>query len=176
MNTMWQASLNNVAISKKSFLNNVVKRAAHWVNFHCFCKCKIVQSYIRFEPFTSRSSALCTLKTLMSWYKPSHLLPAFFFHLFEAIRPGRWAEGWKRERFCHSSLAATPALRDHLARPSISEVPSGPYDRSRRREVSMSTLWGLFSKTSARVERGEKRDDGETERRGIPVKKRFWKS
>lgn len=47
---------------------------------------------------------------------------------------------------------------------------------SRRREVSMPTLWGLFSETSARVERGEKRDDGETERRGIPVKKRFWKS
>lgn len=45
---------------------------------------------------------------------------------------------------------------------------------SRRREVFVSTQWGLFSETTARVEREEKRDDGETKSRGIPVK-RGWK-
>lgn len=39
----------------------------------------------------------------------------------------------------------------------------------------MSTLRGLFSETSARVEREEKRDGRETERREIPGKKRCWK-
>lgn len=62
--------------------------------FHCFHKCKIVQSYIKFEPFTSRSSVVCTLKKHDELIKAITSAPCFFFlHLFEEVRPERWAKG-----------------------------------------------------------------------------------
>lgn len=77
----------------------------------------------------------------------------------------------QRRDFCYSTPAASPALGDHLARPSVSEVPEEHMPDSWGRSVYVTTLCGLFSETSARGERKGKREVGEIKRREKPGKK-----